>query len=144
MRLAALRATPEDITVLRTQIAQMERAARAQDTVQLAQIDIEFHRTLWVCTRNLFLEKSLATLVVPMFGFNMAAHLLQIDLSSYTLKHERIVDAIAQGDGDLAEQQIIILSDNTRKVVAQERNKLPADSATNTSRKRQRRGAGEE
>jgi DNA-binding FadR family transcriptional regulator len=79
-----------------------------------------------------------------MFGFNMATHLPQVDLSSYTQKHERIVDAIAEGNGDLAEQQIVILSNDTRDIVAQERSKPVAEATTTTSRGRQRRGRAAE
>lgn len=144
VRLAAQRATPDDIKTLRKQLAQMERAASAKNNVQLAEVNIDFHRTLWACARNTFLEKSLAALVLPMFGFNMATHLPQVDLSSYTQKHERIVDAIAEGNGDLAEQQIEILSNDTRDIVAQERGKVAAEAATTLPRGRQRRGGAAE
>ena len=129
VRLAAARARPEDINNLRKLIAQMAKAARTENTIELSEVDIMFHRTLWACARNPFLEKSLTALVLPMFGFNMASHLPQIELSSYARKHEWIVDAIAKGDGDLAEKQIVILSDDTRRVIAQGRGMATSSAA---------------
>jgi DNA-binding GntR family transcriptional regulator len=140
VRLSAARATAEDIHNLRKLITQMDKAASAKNTIQLCEVDILFHRTLWACTRNPFLEKSLAALILPMFGFNMASHLPQIELASYARKHEWIVDARATGDGDLAERQIVILSDDTRKVIAQGRqNALAGPSATAESPRSQQR-----
>lgn len=139
VRLAAERATQEDIHNLHKLIAQMEKAASAENMIQLCEVDIMFHRTLWACTRNPFLEKSLEALILPMFGFNMASHLPQIELASYARKHERIVDAVAKGDGDLAEKQIVILSDDTRKVIAQRRvNQMADTSAAADPRSQQR------
>jgi len=140
VRLAALRATPDEIKALRKLIAQMEKAASSENTIQLSEVDIIFHRTLWACTRNPFLEKSLASLILPMFGFNMATHLPQVDLSSYTRKHERIVDAIAKGDAEAAEKQIVVLSDDTRKLIAEGQNDVSAKSKTAARKKQSRRG----
>jgi len=144
VRLAAARATSEDIQHLRKLIAQMDKAASAENMIQLCEVDIQFHRTLWACARNPFLEKTLAALILPMFGFNMASHLPQIELATYARKHESIVDAIAKGDGDLAEKQIVILSDDTRNVIAQERqNAMAGSSATAHSPKSQQRWESE-
>jgi len=139
VRLATLRATPDEIKTLRKLIAQMEKAATAENTIQLSEVDIVFHRTLWACTRNAFLEKSLAALILPMFGFNMATHLPQVDLSSYARKHERIVDAIAKGDAESAEKQIVVLSDDTRKLIAQGNKDKSANTLKASSKKKQSR-----
>ena len=137
--LAAARATPEDIKTLRKLITQMGKAAGSGNTIQLSEVDIAFHRALWVCARNPFLEKSLAALVLPMFGYNMATHLPQVDLSSYTRKHERIVDAIADGDGDAAEKSVVILSEDTRNLIHQDRKRETAAAGRSSTPKKPRR-----
>lgn len=74
-------------------------AARSHDTDAFYRQDLEFHRTLWNCTGNLFLAKALSQITVPLFAFWTLKHLRDsdVDLVKQAEAHQSIALAIISG-----------------------------------------------
>jgi DNA-binding GntR family transcriptional regulator len=116
VRLAAERATDEDVGALRSLVKEQQKARRAKDLDRFHEFDDEFHRQIcelsghpiaWalVVRANSHLER-LRRLSVPR----------PRDLSGVIAEHERLIDAIARRDPDAAEST---LSEHFDAVLAQ-------------------------
>ncbi len=111
-RFAASRSNPADIESLRGTVAKMAETLSNGDFTAYSTQDVKFHQKLWTCSQNPFLEKALATMMNPWFGFQLASGVLarDQDRSIIPVLHGRIVDAVESGDGDRAERSIAELS----------------------------------
>jgi DNA-binding GntR family transcriptional regulator len=81
-------------------VEKLKGAARNHDSDAFYRHDLEFHKTLWSCTGNLFLAKALSQITVPLFAFWMLRHLREsdVDLPAQAEAHERIAAAVISGD----------------------------------------------
>ncbi len=111
-RLAVDRRTSGEIAAMRRAVACMGASLEKGDHRQYSLDDLEFHRTLWASAHNPFLEKSLATLMMPWFGYQLASGIMarEQDHSMIPVLHGRVVDAIESGTPNLAERSISELS----------------------------------
>jgi DNA-binding GntR family transcriptional regulator len=101
-RLAAERATPDDIVVLQA-LRQEQASTPSEDSRRLFEVDHKFHVAIAQAAHNKYLAESLERLfglsqrlwymVLPHLGF----------LSSAVEKHLELVGAIEAGDGEQAE-----------------------------------------
>jgi GntR family transcriptional repressor for pyruvate dehydrogenase complex len=99
-RLAALRASDEDIAALRSRIEGMKRAARERDLVGFAEMDFAFHHHLVRMSDNQVVAQTLRILKEAM---KESQRLPLADISGLwepIHEHERIVEAIRQHDPD--------------------------------------------
>jgi len=97
-RAAAARATPDAISALRRTLAQMERAARADDELRLMELDRSLHRSILLITGN----TRLATVVDSLRDLVLARGASTANISRTLLdiaeEHRAIVEAIARRD----------------------------------------------
>jgi DNA-binding GntR family transcriptional regulator len=119
-RLAAQRATADDITVL--EALRTEQAnTPAKDSRRLLDLDHKFHQAIARTTQNGYLADSLERL----FGLSQRLWYLALPqlgfLPSAVEKHLELVEAIKVGDGDRAEQ---IMSSHVRDFCDQVRRVL--------------------
>ncbi len=99
-RLAALRASDEDIAALRSCIESMKQAARERDLVGFAEMDFAFHHYLVRLSDNQVVAQTLRVLKEAM---KESQRLPLADISGLwepIHEHERIVEAIRQHDPD--------------------------------------------
>jgi len=122
-RLAAHRAKPNEIRALRNVVLQMSDSLQQRDFVKYSQTDLVFHRTLWKCSKNSFLEKALSTLMLPWFGFQLASGLLssEANYAQIPALHDQITSAIEARDGARAERAIATLSCCAQEYIAKEK-----------------------
>ncbi|BAN04274.1 GntR family transcriptional regulator [Ilumatobacter coccineus] len=106
-RLAAARATPEEVTSLRELCDRMERFGghdlRAEDWNEYAVINNQFHRDLLRGSDNRRLETAALGLMAPSLLHNQIARQSTALLDRSNQHHAEIVDAIAAGDESWAE-----------------------------------------
>ena len=123
-RLAAGRAIPEEIRALRNMVLQMADSLEQRDFLRYSQTDLVFHRTLWKCSKNSFLEKTMSSLMLPWFGFQLASGLLSsvANYAQIPALHDQIISAIEARDGAKAEEAIATLSCCAREYIAKEKN----------------------
>lgn len=103
-RLAARHATPEEVRVLAHMLA--EDQANAGDPEALAQTNKRFHRQIHLASHNRYLVQQL-DLVHRTMALMARTSLAAEGRSETALaEHKRIVDAIAAGDGQAADQAL--------------------------------------
>jgi DNA-binding GntR family transcriptional regulator len=124
-RLAAQRATPDDIIVLEA-LRQEQAATPVEDSRRLFDVDHKFHQAISQAAHNKYLADSLERL----FGLSQRLWYLALPrlgfLSSAVEKHLNLVDAIKSGDGDRAEQ---IMREHVGEFYAQVRQTLMAQGS---------------
>ena len=102
-RLAAERATPDDVVVLEA-LRQEQASTPAQDGRRLFDLDHKFHQAIARAAHNKYLADSLERL----FGLSQRLWYLALPklgfLPGSVEKHLDLVQAIKNGDGDEAEQ----------------------------------------
>ena len=102
-RLAAKRATPDDLVVLEA-LRQEQAGTAAGDSRRLIAVDHKFHQAVARAAHNKYLADSLERL----FGLSQRLWYLALPrletLPSAVEKHLELVEAIANGDGDRAEE----------------------------------------
>jgi len=89
--------TAADVEELRGLIKRMKRAAAELDMDQFYEIDLDFHRKIWVMSGNSYLVDALERVTVPLFAFFVMK--TRREPESYTesaIMHEKIVDAMSQ------------------------------------------------
>ncbi|SEN79341.1 DNA-binding transcriptional regulator, GntR family [Paracoccus alcaliphilus] len=103
-RLAARHATPEEVRVLAHMLA--EDQANAGDPEALARTNKRFHRQIHLASHNRYLVQQL-DLVHRTMALMARTSLAAEGRSETALaEHKRIVDAIAAGDGQAADQAL--------------------------------------
>jgi DNA-binding GntR family transcriptional regulator len=102
-RLAAERATPDDLVVLEA-LRQEQASTPAGDSRRLIAVDHKFHQAVARAAQNKYLADSLERL----FGLSQRLWFLALPrletLPSAVEKHLELVEAIADGDSDRAEE----------------------------------------
>jgi DNA-binding GntR family transcriptional regulator len=102
-RLAAMRATPDDLVVLEA-LRQEQARTPAEDSRLLFELDHKFHRALAQAAQNKYLAQTLDRL----FGLSRRLWYLALPHLGYlpaaVEKHLELVEAIRAGDADRAEQ----------------------------------------
>jgi DNA-binding GntR family transcriptional regulator len=102
-RLAAERATPDDLVVLEA-LRQEQASTPVGDSRRLIAVDHKFHQAVARAAHNKYLADSLERL----FGLSQRLWYLALPrletLPSAVEKHLELVEAIADGDGDHAEE----------------------------------------
>ncbi|MGD0094336.1 MAG: GntR family transcriptional regulator [Planctomycetota bacterium] len=129
-RLAASRATSEELKVLRRVVTNMANALERRDQLLYSECDLQFHEKLWAYSGNPFLENCLKMTMLPWFGYQIAGGVLALesDWGGTPGLHGQIVDAIESRDGDMAEESIRILSSCVKNYISHEEEKRPNPS----------------
>jgi DNA-binding GntR family transcriptional regulator len=102
-RVAAQRATPEDVASLRAILAEMERLRQADDLVGVSSQNGKLHRRLLEIGGHETASRLIATLNSQIVRFQYRTILLPGRSARSASEHAAIVDAIASGDADAAE-----------------------------------------
>lgn len=122
-RLAARRATPDDLVVLEA-LSQEQSSILPEDSRRLFDIDHRFHQAIARAAHNKYLARTLDHL----FGLSQRLWYLALPhiefLPGAVEKHLDLVEAIQTGDADRAER---IMSDHIRSFYAKVREVLIAD-----------------
>jgi len=103
--LAAARASDADLTSLRGEIAAME--ANRNDPVVLIEHDMRFHRALARAASNQLMSGVMETLTQLLYHKRLQTVFHQHNVEVAIQGHQRIVEAIAVGDGPSAKQMLI-------------------------------------
>jgi DNA-binding GntR family transcriptional regulator len=102
-RLAAQRATPEDVESLLSILADMQRLREADDLLGVSNENAKLHRRLLEISGHATASRLIATLNSQIVRFQYRTILLPGRGELSAAEHDAIVDAIAAGDGDAAE-----------------------------------------
>jgi len=102
-RLAAERGTTADRAAIGDLLARLA-PVELTDQRELMKLDQEIHRTMYRCARNSFLEST----AERYFNLSLRLWFLGLDqgvrLGEAVSEHRTMLEAILEGDGDLAEQ----------------------------------------
>ena len=102
---AALRASLEEVSTLKSLLAEMKSAAEAGDYYGAAQADLAFHRAVWKLSGDGTLCRVLDQVTVPLFAFESVRRSLHHDTLSHLLReHEELLDAIASRNSGRARE----------------------------------------
>ncbi|MCW5964001.1 MAG: GntR family transcriptional regulator [Bryobacterales bacterium] len=93
---AACRMTEAGARKLTEQASRLQRAAAAQDRSAFYAADMEFHRTFWELSGNLYAARILESVVGAVFVSGLRAA-VEIDLSMEYAKHDRLLRALVEG-----------------------------------------------
>jgi DNA-binding GntR family transcriptional regulator len=102
-RLAAQRATPEDVESLKAILGEMQRLRQADDLIGVSDENAKLHRRLLEISGHATASRLIATLNSQIVRFQYRTILLPGRSELSAAEHATIVDAIAAGDGDAAE-----------------------------------------
>jgi DNA-binding GntR family transcriptional regulator len=102
-RLAAQRATPEDVESLKAILAEMQRLRQADDLLGVSNRNAKLHRRLLEIGGHETASHLIATLNSQIVRFQYRTILLPGRSDRSAAEHAAIVDAIATGDADAAE-----------------------------------------
>jgi DNA-binding GntR family transcriptional regulator len=99
--LSASRITPDDFAVLSRLDQEIERATTSNSHFETAHLDYEFHRTVWACSGQQFLQRTLEQLVLPLFAFlSIVQNRRSENLHTIVQRHKILIDALQGGDRD--------------------------------------------
>ncbi len=103
--LAADRITPHELRELREVVALNRRSAETQQRQQWSESDAAFHRVIGEATHNPFLASTIATTTrAQRWVYDIAAGRTQSLLLSYAEQHAAILEAIQEGELEVAAQ----------------------------------------
>ena len=102
-RLAAQRATPDDVESLKAILGEMQRLREADDLLGVSNENAKLHRRLLEISGHATASRLIATLNSQIVRFQYRTILLPGRGELSAAEHAAIVDAIAAGDGDAAE-----------------------------------------
>jgi DNA-binding GntR family transcriptional regulator len=102
-RLAAQRAAPEDVESLKSILAGMQRLRQADDLLGVSNENARLHRRLLEIGGHQTASRLIATLNSQIVRFQYRTILLPGRSERSAAEHAAIVDAIAAGDADAAE-----------------------------------------
>ena len=105
LRLARTNMTPPMAVRLEALVTQME--AWNGTLLEAAALDLEFHRLLWKASGNPYLERTLNSLVVPLFAQKALEHVSQ-EIRRWRLSHHRIILDAVTGRCDADPQQALL------------------------------------
>lgn len=116
-RLAAERATEEQLAYLKAMMPQFEEAARQADTQSWIQLDQRFHEAIYEAADNLFLESALKQLyILDLRIFYLVLHRIT-DLPRIVESHRAIVNALKERDARAAERALTKHIQDSQKMV---------------------------
>lgn len=88
--------TPKDLEELRELMGRMERAAAELDMDQFYEIDLAFHRKIWIMSGNEYLVNALERVTVPLFAFFvMKTRREPESYAESAMMHGKIVEAMS-------------------------------------------------
>jgi DNA-binding GntR family transcriptional regulator len=102
-RLAAERATPDDVEDLKTILAEMQRLREADDLLAVSDENAKLHRRLLAISGHKTVARLIAALNSQMVRFQYRTILLPGRSERSFAEHAEIIAAVAAGDGDRAE-----------------------------------------
>jgi DNA-binding GntR family transcriptional regulator len=102
-RLAAQRATPDDVEDLKTILAEMQRLREADDLLAVSDENAKLHRRLLDISGHATAARLIGTLNSQMVRFQYRTILLPGRSERSFAEHAEIIAAVAAGDGDRAE-----------------------------------------
>jgi DNA-binding GntR family transcriptional regulator len=105
-RLAAERATDEQLAHLEAMMAHFEEAARKADTQSWVQLDQRFHETIYDAAGNIFLENALKEIYVLDLRIWYLILNRMTDLPRIVESHRAIVNALKERDARAAERAL--------------------------------------
>lgn len=96
IELARANALPPEIEELRAIVEQMRTAGRKHDLTEFYRADIEFHKRMWLLTKNDFLIRALEPLSIGPIAFVLAGAPLPAseDFVAISEDHEQIVNLL--------------------------------------------------
>ena len=104
-RLAAERITPHELRELREVVALNQRSAETQQRQQWSESDAAFHRVIAEATHNPFLASTIATTTrAQRWVYDIAAGRTRALLLTYAEQHAAILEAIQEGEPEVAAQ----------------------------------------
>lgn len=104
-RLAAERVTPHEVRDLREAVALNRKSAEAQQRQLWSESDGTFHRLIAEATHNPFLSTTIAMITrTQRWVFEIAAGRTQELLLTYAEQHAEILEAIQEGEANVAYQ----------------------------------------
>jgi DNA-binding GntR family transcriptional regulator len=118
-RLAAANVDVRSQKQLQSLVDEMRQAAKAKDFVKMHNADQRFHQTIWQNSANPFLYKILSNLLSPYFGFlaSKGYYFRRKQLGYVPDVHQSILDAIARGDPQQAEEAMISVHNRTMRLL---------------------------
>ncbi len=100
----------QDLTVLQATMDGMREAARTGNREGLLDCDLRYHLALCELSRNPYLIEQARRLLVPLFAFvrmRVSASGQSTSVWSKDLEaHQKVIDLISEGEGDVAEQYV--------------------------------------
>ena len=125
LRLARLHMSKKDAAKLTSLVDKME-AWQSDSKIDAANIDIEFHRTLWEAAGNPQLSDTLESLTTALFAHSALQH-VSAETTKWRLNHHRALLDVALGKSDLSPEEAVI---NHLKAYYSEPEKFSSLSAT--------------
>jgi DNA-binding GntR family transcriptional regulator len=108
---------PHGAVEMLTELQQeMERSAETADIEELARLNLEFHRVLRRQASNPYLDLFLTQVEQAVRRFGQSTYVDPARRPVALAEHQRIVDAIAAGDADNAQEAAITHMRNARQV----------------------------
>lgn len=105
-RLAAQRATEEQLAILEAMMPEFEDAARGADPQSWIQLDQRFHELIYAAAGNLFLEESLERIYTLDLRIWYTVLNRMTDLPKVVESHRAIVNALKERDARAAERAL--------------------------------------
>jgi DNA-binding GntR family transcriptional regulator len=104
MEWAAERISSPAAAALRAQLSQVEEAAISGNWSRYFQEDLKLHRMIWQVADNGYAIRALETVMGSLFasGIIGSRDAATLDLRAEVAKHQRLLDAICDGDGQRA------------------------------------------
>lgn len=106
VREAALRATPQDVADLRTELRRMRERVAEGDPLAYSELNASFHERIWAIADNRVASGLLATLKSQSIRFQYRTILQPGRPQRSLAEHEAIVEALAAGDPDACEARM--------------------------------------
>lgn len=116
-RLAAERATDEQLAALEAMMPRFEEAARAADTESWLQLDQRFHHAIYDAAGNLFLTQVIDQLYTLDLRIWYLVLNRMTDLPRIVESHRAIVQALREGDARAAERALTKHIQDSRDIV---------------------------
>jgi DNA-binding FadR family transcriptional regulator len=138
-RMAALRATADDLAEIRGAYLEMERATG--DLTASIESDLRFHLAVLEATHNIFM-KPFGALILAALRASFRLTNSNSDLYKKSLlRHSAVMDAIESKDGDQAEAAMLAILKQTSKDIATQTRAVAGGRATSRSYKRSKNGS---
>lgn len=88
-------------------VEKMEGCNSASD-FDASTLDLEFHRTIWACSANPYLEKTLNSLVTVLFSHEALTYMTEKGARHWPLNHHRILFDVIRGASEITPEVAMI------------------------------------